>query len=94
MSRTPIRDQFRRRPATPTTVARTTTAEGPKRNVALGLVPSQGQGASRRIPPSTLSSFRPHFAIRATHFVITALEGMPRTSIRGGNPGEGHRCSQ
>ena len=40
MSRIPIRDEFRRRPATPTTVARTTTAQGRKRNVALGLVPS------------------------------------------------------
>ena len=39
-----LRDQFRHRPATPTTVARTTTAQGRKRNVALGLVPSQGWG--------------------------------------------------
>ena len=40
MSRTPIRDEFRHWPATPTTVARTTTLQGRKRNVALGLVPS------------------------------------------------------
>ncbi len=54
MSRTPIRDQFRRRPATPTTVARTTTAQGRKRNVALGLVPSQGRGGvhGRHLNPS------------------------------------------
>ncbi len=44
MPRTPIRDEFRRRPATPTTVARTTTTQGRKRNVGLGLVPSQGRG--------------------------------------------------
>ena len=44
MSRTPIRDGFRHRPATPTTVARTTTAEGRRRDVGLGLVPSQGSG--------------------------------------------------
>ena len=48
MSRTPIRDEFRRRPATPTTVARTTTAQGRKRNVGLGLVPSQGWGGGHR----------------------------------------------
>ena len=35
-------NEFRHRPATPTTVARTTTAQGPKRNVALGLVPRRG----------------------------------------------------
>ena len=54
MSRTPIRDQFRRRPATPTTVARTTTAQGRKRNVALGLVPSQGRRGvhGRHLNPS------------------------------------------
>ena len=48
MSRTPIRVQFRHRPATPTTVARTTTAQGRRRDVALGLVPSQGRGAGHR----------------------------------------------
>ena len=51
MSRTPIRDHFRHRPATPTTVARTTTAQGPKRNVGLGLVPSQGWGGGAQMTP-------------------------------------------
>ena len=39
-------NEFRHRPATPTAVARTTTAQGPKRNVALGLVPSSGRDGS------------------------------------------------
>ena len=51
MSRTPIRDGSRHRPATPTTVARTTTAEGRKRDVALGLVPSRGHSVSRSRTP-------------------------------------------
>ena len=51
MSRTPIRDHFRHQPATPTTVARTTTAQGPKRNVGLGLVPSQGWGWGAQMTP-------------------------------------------
>ena len=46
-------NEFRHRPATPTTVARTTTAQGPKRNVALGLVPSRG-GAARGNDARTL----------------------------------------
>ena len=54
MSRTPTRDEFRHRPATPTTVARTTTAEGRKRDVALGLGPlpagSGGRPLSLRPP--------------------------------------------
>ena len=40
----------RHRPATPTTVARTTTAEGRRRDVGLGLVPSQGSGVGYRRP--------------------------------------------
>ena len=54
MSRTPIRDEFRHRPATPTTVARTTTARSRRRDVALGLVPSQGRGGvhGRHLNPS------------------------------------------
>ena len=60
MSRTPIRDEFRHRPATPTTIARTTTAQGRKRNVALGLVPlpagSGGRPATVTTAPT--SSFR------------------------------------
>ena len=48
MSRTPIRDGFRHRPATPTTVARTTTAQGRKRNVALGLAPCRRVAAAGR----------------------------------------------
>ena len=39
--------RFRHEPATPTTIALATTAERIKRNVALGLVPSLGLGASR-----------------------------------------------
>ena len=48
MSRTPPRDGFRHRPATPTTVARTTTAEGRKRDVALGLAPCRRVAAAGR----------------------------------------------
>ena len=40
----------RHRPATPTTVARTTTAEGRRKDVGLGLVPSQGSGVGYRRP--------------------------------------------
>ena len=46
----PWRGTSRHRPATPTTVARTTTAEGRRRDVGLGLVPSQGSGVGYRRP--------------------------------------------
>ena len=59
MSRTPIRDGFRHRPATPTTVARTTTAQGRKRNVALGLAPC------RRVAAAGHCHYGPHFVIPA-----------------------------
>ena len=57
MSRTPPRDGFRHRPATPTTVARTTTAEGRKRDVALGLAPC------RRVAAAGHCHYGPHFVI-------------------------------
>ena len=60
MSRTPTRDGFRHRPATPTTVARTTTAEGRKRDVALGLGPLPA--GSR---PAGHCHYGPHFVIPA-----------------------------
>ena len=59
MSRTPTRDGFRHRPATPTTVARTTTAEGRKRDVALGLAPC------RRVAAAGHCHYGPHFVIPA-----------------------------
>ncbi len=45
----------------PTTVTRTTTAQGRKRNVALGLVPSQGWGAWHRRHLTLPSTNAPNF---------------------------------
>ena len=73
MSRTPIRDQFRRRPATPTTVARTTTAQGRKRNVALGLVPSQKQASGQPV-----ARFSSSYVAFTRPYVIPAEAGIHR----------------
>ena len=73
MSRTPIRDRSRHRPATPTTVARTTTAQGGKSNVALGLVPSQKQASGQPV-----ARFSSSYVAFTRPYVIPAEAGIHR----------------
>ena len=91
MSRTPLRDQFRRRPATPTTVARTTTAQGRKRNVALGLVPSSGWGAWHRRHLTLPSTNAPNFhTLVCRHQPARAIRTKARTGLRSGMDSSRH----
>ena len=88
MSRTTIRDEFRHRPATPTTVARTTTAQSRKRNVARGLVPRLGRAAS---PPALHHSAPSPFHPRmwpAQGAIGDSRERLPRIPIPGLNPAD------
>ena len=82
MCRTPIREEFRHRPATPTTVARTTTAQGPTRNVALGLVPSRGGAArgndARTLLPTSTRNFHTLACRRQPAWAIGRRKGGTR----------------
>ncbi len=75
----------RHRPARPTTVALTTTSEGRRRDVALGLVPSQGRGGGHRrhLNPSINQCTQfSYLGVPAPAGMGDWYESMSRTPIR------------